>query len=118
MTASMNTNAEAGPPHAAAVLTVDLDALAANYRLLRDRAHPAACAAVVKADGYGLGLSWVAPTLWRAGCRCFFVAQLAEGAALRTLLPDAETVVLNGLMPGGGPLFRTPRTLLRLDNDP
>src|SRR3546814_17413892 len=93
MTASMNTNAEAGPPHAAAVLTVDLDALAANYRLLRDRARPAACAAVVKADGYGLGISFVAPTLWRAGCRVFFVAQLHAGIAPRALPPDAAVTV-------------------------
>jgi alanine racemase len=38
-----------------AILTVDLDAVRANYRLLRDKAHPAACSAVVKSDAYGLG---------------------------------------------------------------
>ena len=45
-----------GPAHATTFLEVDLDALAANYRLLAARAAPARCAAVVKADGYFLGL--------------------------------------------------------------
>jgi alanine racemase len=60
------------------------------------------CAAVVKADAYGCGLTGVAPALWRAGCRSFFVAHLSEALALRALLPAAEISVLNGLMPGTG----------------
>ncbi len=57
-----------------AILTIDLDALAANYRRLRELAAPAECAAVVKADAYGLGMAEAAPALWRQGCRTFFVA--------------------------------------------
>ena len=50
---------------AGALLTIDLDAIRANYRLLREKLGGTACAAVVKADAYGL-----APTAWlRAGCR-------------------------------------------------
>ncbi|HEX5868272.1 MAG TPA: alanine racemase, partial [Beijerinckiaceae bacterium] len=54
-----------GPParEAGGLLTIDLDALAANWRLLRDRAHGAECAAVVKADGYGIGLEPAARAL-------------------------------------------------------
>jgi alanine racemase len=37
----------AGPAHATTFLRIDLDALAANYRLLAARAAPARCAAVV-----------------------------------------------------------------------
>lgn len=86
---------------AGALLTVDLAAIAANYRLLRAEAAPALCAAVVKADAYGLGAARVAPALWRAGCRHFFVALLDEGLALRRLLPpEAFIAVLNGPMPG------------------
>ncbi len=85
---------------AGAILTIDLDAVAANYRRLREELKGAPCAAVVKADAYGLGLSRVAPALWGAGARKFFTAQLDEAIALRAVLPEAEIHVLNGLMPG------------------
>jgi alanine racemase len=83
-----------------AFLTIDLDALAANYRRLRDLAGAAECAAVVKADAYGLGMAEAAPALHRAGCKTFFVATLAEARDLRALLPDAVIYVFSGLMPG------------------
>ncbi len=94
-----------GPDHAGAVLTIDLDAVAANYRLLSGKLASGTCAAVVKADAYGLGAAQVAPALARAGCRHFFVAQLEEGLALREKLGEAEIYVLNGPMPGSEPLF-------------
>ncbi|MYJ71797.1 MAG: alanine racemase, partial [Rhodospirillaceae bacterium] len=93
----------------AGVLTVDLDALAANWRLLRDRmGRPGAgrgCAAVVKADGYGLGAAPVARRLAAEGCTIFFVAHAGEGVALRELLPEAGIFVLHGLLPGTAGLF-------------
>jgi alanine racemase len=85
---------------AGALLTVDLAAIRHNWRLLALRVVPAECAAVVKADAYGLGLAPVARALWQAGARTFFVALPEEGLALRTLLPDARIGVLNGLLPG------------------
>ena len=85
---------------AAAILTIDLDSVAANYRLLRGRASGADCAAVVKADAYGLGVRQVAPALARAGCTRFFVADMTEGLALRRLLPNAEVYVFNGVPAG------------------
>ncbi|WP_428029612.1 alanine racemase [Ancylobacter sp.] len=85
---------------AGGVLTIDHAALAANYQELQRRVAPAACAAVVKGDGYGIGLTSAATTLWQAGARSFFVALLAEARTLRDLLPDAEIFVLNGLFPG------------------
>jgi alanine racemase len=100
---------------AGAVLEIDLGAVAANWRLLRDRAAAgsgAASAAVVKADAYGLGMAAVTPALAAAGCRTFFVAHLDEGIALRGLLPDAEIAVLNGLLPvTTAPVFRAYRLL-------
>jgi alanine racemase len=84
-----------------AVLTVDLGAVAGNWRLLRDRAAPGAAAGVVKADGYGLGAAPVARALLAAGCRHFFVAHLAEGVALRAAIgPGPMIAVLNGFAPG------------------
>lgn len=89
-------------PSLAAVLTIDLDAVRGNWRKLVERVQPAQCAAVVKADAYGLGAQRVGPALARAGCRHFFVAQLAEGATLRQALRDKPTnttiYVLNGLL--------------------
>jgi alanine racemase len=82
---------------ACGILTIDLAAIVANWRMLAARAAPAECAAVVKADAYGLGAAKVAPALARAGCRSFFVATLEEGLALRPLLGDAAIHVLNGL---------------------
>lgn len=83
------------------ILTIDLQALARNYRRLAVMAAPAAAAAVVKADAYGLGAARVAPALAAAGCRDFFVAHAGEALSLRQLLPpDARLMVLNGLLPG------------------
>ena len=90
----------------AAVLTVDLDAVVANSRRLAARAQPAACAAVVKADAYGLGAASVAPALARAGCRRFCVALPAEGIDLRRVLgAGPEILVLHGPPPGSEAAF-------------
>ncbi|WP_370693881.1 alanine racemase [Methylobacterium sp. NEAU K] len=80
-------------------LTIDLGAIVANWRMLSARGA-ADCAAVVKADAYGCGVSRVGPALLEAGCRTFFVAHLSEGVAARGALPEAAIYVLNGLPPG------------------
>jgi alanine racemase len=82
-----------------ATLTIDLEAIAANWRLLHEM-HAAPVAAVVKADGYGLGAAQVAARLFREGVRRFFVAHPDEGRALRLALPGALIGILNGLWPG------------------
>lgn len=82
-------------------LAIDLGAIQRNYRRLTAELGPGvACAAVVKADAYGLGAARVAPALAKAGARRFFVAELEEGVALRPLLPEAEIFIFNGLQPG------------------
>ena len=78
-------------------MVVDLGALMANYRFLAERVAPAECAAVVKADAYGMGVARVAPALERAGCRSFFVATAEESIQLRELLPAAHIYVLESL---------------------
>ena len=92
--------APAPDAEASCLVTIDLDAIAANWRELRDRAAPAHCAAVVKADAYGCGLEPIATALARAGCETFFVAHLAEGRRVRGVAPRATIYVLNGIMPG------------------
>jgi alanine racemase len=85
---------------ATATLTIDLDALVQNWRALDARTE-AATAAVVKADGYGLGADRVARALMRAGVSRFFVAAAEEGAALRQAVgPDPEINVFSGHMRG------------------
>ena len=67
-------------------LTIDLEAVTANWRALAALAPDAETGAVVKADAYGLGVEPVAKALARAGARSFFVAVAEEGAALRKAL--------------------------------
>jgi alanine racemase len=91
---------------ASTVLEIDLDGIVENWRLLTARVEPAGCAAVVKADGYGLGAAKVAAALSAAGCRLFFVAALEEGIALRGVLPaSCEIAVFNGPSPGSAKEF-------------
>lgn len=86
---------------AGAWLTVDLGAIVANWRRLKAEVGRADCAAVVKADAYGLGAAHVAPALAAAGCTQFFVAHLDEAMALKPHLPAGTALsVLHGPMPG------------------
>lgn len=83
-------------------LTVDLDALVSNWRAL-DSVSPSSTetAAVVKANGYGLGVQPIARALNKAGVTRFFVAVAEEGAALRNALgPNVEINVFSGHMRG------------------
>ncbi len=97
---------------AQAVLTIDLDALVANWRSLAARAAPAECGAAVKADAYGIGIAAAVPALARAGCLTFFVAHASEGRRARAALDEAglgaRIFVLNGFHPesAGFDLYR------------
>lgn len=87
---------------ASGTLTIDLDAIAANWRALDRMSGPGVqTAAVVKADAYGLGVTRVARALANAGARRFFVALAEEGAAVRQALgPGPQIAVLSGHMAG------------------
>jgi alanine racemase len=103
---------------AGAILEIDLGAVVANWRLLAVKAAPAACAAVVNANGYGLGATPVARALHGAGCRKFFVATLDEGMALRAALGgEPEIAVFNGPHPGSAADFAAAK-LIPVLNDP
>ena len=89
------------------ILTIDLDAIVANWRAL-DAMSRSETAAVVKADAYGLGTEQVAPALARAGVRQFFVAIAEEGMALRRILgPGPAIHVFSGHMPGDAEMIGT-----------
>lgn len=86
-------------------LTIDLAAIAANWRDLCVL-HPwGAVGGVVKADAYGLGATRVAPALHEAGCRHFFTAHLSEAAAIAPLVQGAMVAELNGLPEGSESAF-------------
>lgn len=85
---------------AGARLTIDLRALAENWKALNGMCGAAQCGAAVKGDGYGIGLEAAVGTLRDAGCRDFFVALPQEGVRARSVDPAARIFVLNGLMAG------------------
>lgn len=78
-------------------LTLDGDALAANWRWLRAQGGAAACGAAVKADGYGLGAREAVDRLAREGCRDFFVSSWAEAATLGPMPDGVALSVLHGV---------------------
>ncbi len=87
-------------------LSIDLTALAANWRAL-DAKTSVETGAVVKADGYGLGAAIVAATFASVGARRFFVAAAEEGVAVRAALgPEFEINVFSGHMAGDTALLR------------
>lgn len=86
-----------------AELTIDLSAIADNWRILARRVPTAECGAVVKADAYGCGIEQVVPALVWAGCHTFFVAHLSEARRVRKVASDVTIYVLNGLLPGSAP---------------
>ena len=103
---------------AGGVLEIDLAGIVANWRFLAQQVAPAACAAVVKADAYGLGAPAVATALAASGCRRFFVATLDEALVLRTAIPDPlEIAVFNGPPPGSAAEF-VEHALVPVLNDP
>ena len=82
-------------------LLVDLEALAANYRVfadasasgtseLRNLTGTPAVGGVVKANAYGTGAVAALQCLLAAGCRSFFVASVEEALALRAELAQFE----------------------------
>jgi len=99
---------------AGAIATVDLGAACRNYLAGKSHLAPGVvAAAVVKADGYGLGALPMAKALLSVGCRDFFVARIPEAVELRRALaaeaPDTAAkvaiFVLDGVLEGADPLL-------------
>ncbi|WP_297112759.1 alanine racemase [uncultured Devosia sp.] len=86
-------------------LSIDLGALARNWRALDKVSAGALTSAVVKADAYGIGIEQASKALHAAGARFFFVATPDEGMAVRAAVPDAHIFILYGLYPGAANLY-------------
>ncbi|MGX9393210.1 alanine racemase [Nitrobacteraceae bacterium UC4446_H13] len=93
------------PATATGVLTIDLDAIVANWRKLESQGVPAECSAVVKANAYGCGTEPVVRALATAGCKTFFVATVEEARAARAATKSAAIYVLSGCFQNGGAAF-------------
>src|SRR3954451_10439353 len=102
---SPEANQASAPATATGVLTIDLDALVANWRKLEKTAVPAECAGVIKANAYGCGIEPVARALSAAGCKTFFVATLDEARAARAAVPSATIYVLDGFFQNTGDVY-------------
>jgi alanine racemase len=97
---------QAVPAATTGILTVDLDAIVANWRKLEKAAVPAECAGVVKANAYGCGAAPVARALANAGCKTFFVATLGEAAVVRAAVPASAVIyVLDGFFQNSGETY-------------
>ena len=88
------------------VVRIDLDAIAHNLDLLRQRCEPAGTMAIVKADAYGHGAIPVARRLAQAGAQSFGIAFLTEGIALRSAGIQEPILVLGPTLPGEPPGYR------------
>jgi alanine racemase len=103
---SPEANLAAAHATATGILTVDLDAIVANWRKLEKTAVPAECAGVVKANAYGCGAEQVARALANAGCKTFFVATLDEAKVVRGAVPESATIyALDGFFQNSGEAY-------------
>lgn len=93
------------PLSARSVLTINLDAIRANWAKLNQASGRAECAGMIKADAYGLGLEPIMRTLASEGCRTYFVATIDEGRRARLVQPGAVIYILDGLLPGAEPNY-------------
>ena len=92
-------------PEAGGTLAVDLAAIEANWRALTQKLMTVECAAVVKANAYGLGIDAVTAKLAAAGCKTFFVADVAEARRVRARAREATIYVLDGFAPDAAAAF-------------
>src|SRR5580765_6914217 len=103
---SPEANLAAAHASATGILTVDLDAIVANWRKLEKTAVPAECAGVVKANAYGCGAEQVARALSNTGCKTFFVATLDEAKVVRGAVPASAAIyVLDGFFQHSGETY-------------
>ena len=88
-------------------LEINIDSIIHNYQLINNKVGNTECAAVLKADAYGMGASVIAKALDKAGCSTFFVATIDEGIELRACFSKNENqiAVLSGLLEGSEDIF-------------
>jgi len=90
------------PPSVPLALIIDLDAVAHNFKMFCSHVKKGViCAAVLKANAYGMGVKEVATRLYQEGCRHFFMAHLSEAIEIKNYVgADSFIYVVNGLRKG------------------
>ena len=88
------------------ILTINLNAIASNWRFLSNVAASSEVAAVIKANAYSVGAKAVAKELFQTGCRSFFVTTLDEAFDIKSVLPESVDIyVLGGVRDGDEKIF-------------
>lgn len=105
-TAPAAVSPPAGPPAQPPVwIEVNLEAIRSNFRQVRQRVAPSVkVLAVIKANGYGHGLTPVAQALSEEGADFLAVASVVEAVALRRSGVGAKVLVLGQCLPEEAPL--------------
>ena len=104
----------ATPKAPTTTLYVNLQAVKNNWQRLNDLSGPACqTGAVIKANGYGMGMEAVAIALYQAGCRLFFTARIDEAHHLldifdKAAITDIKIIVFDGLLAGHEAYFHHP----------
>ena len=80
-----------------ALLEVNLKNIIFNYKYLSSLNKNHYTGATIKANAYGLGDKEIIKTLYKAGCRYFFVATLDEAIKLIQTFKYGFLYVLNGV---------------------
>ena len=88
-------------------LEINIGLIVNNYQLIKNKVGDTECAAVLKADAYGMGAAMIAKALEKAGCSIFFVATIDEGLELRACFGKNKNkiAVLSGLLRGSEDVF-------------
>ena len=79
------------------ILEVNLKHLIHNYKFFKKYIKNKQVAATIKANAYGVGDKIAFSTLYKNGCRHFFIATLKEGLELRKSFKKGHIYILNGL---------------------
>ena len=102
---SPEANQAAALASATGVLTVDLDAIVANWRKLEKTAVPSECAGVVKADAYGCGADQVARALATPAARHSSSPPSMKRAWCEQRAPTATIYTLDGFFQNTGDTY-------------
>lgn len=101
---------------ARAWIEVDVDALRANFEMVRARARGARVIAMVKADAYGVGAERAVRTLEPLAPLAYGVATAAEGVQLRALGVERPVIVFSPLPPDSTELAAAARLTATLSD--
>ena len=83
--------------YSSSILEVNLKNLIHNYKVFKKYIKNKQVAATIKANAYGIGDKIAFSTLYKNGCRHFFLATLNEGLELRKVFKKGYIYILNGL---------------------